>query len=104
MINLTMRNKILFGVYVMYCMRKLKSPFFAESFVLAILGAILFYFVSVPSVLANMSASESFYSYFMNAFFGTNFLIQSILILAVATILFFVRNITVHTIFKTRLA
>ncbi|OHB11552.1 MAG: hypothetical protein A3H60_01580 [Candidatus Zambryskibacteria bacterium RIFCSPLOWO2_02_FULL_44_12b] len=100
---LTMRNKIMFGVYLMYLIRKLKSPFFAESFIFAIIGMVLFYFVSVPSVLANMRASKSFYTYFMEAFVNADFLVQSILVLALITALFFVRNITVHAILKTRL-
>ena len=94
----------MFGVYVMYCIRKLKSPFFAEVFLFAILGMIIFYFVSVPSVLTNMSASESFYDYFITAFLNTDFLVQSVLVLVCITALFFVRNITVHAILKTRFA
>lgn len=104
MINLTMKNKILFAVYAIYCMRKFKSPFFAESFVFAILGIVLFYFVSVPSVLTNMSASGSFYTYFIEAFFSTEFLIQLVLVLTGITTLLFVRSITVHAILKTRFA
>lgn len=89
-------------VYAIYCMRKLRSPFFAESFIFIILAIILTYFVSVPSVLMNVSTSESFYNYFVKAFFSTELLIQSVLVLAVVTVLFLVRNITVHAVFKER--
>lgn len=102
MINLSMRNKIMFGVYAMYCMRKLRSPFMAESFILAVLATILFYFVSISSVLKNMRASESFYHYFIGAFFNADFLVQSALVLVSITALFFVRNLTFHAILKTR--
>lgn len=106
MINLTMnmKSRILFGVYIIYCLRKLRSPFVFESFVFVLLATGLLYFVSIPSVLTNMSASESAYRYFVTAFSHTDFLVKSILVLVGITILFFVRNITLHAILKTRLA
>ena len=99
MINLTMnmKNRILLGVYAIYCMRKLRSPLVAESFVFAIIAAILLYFVSVPSVLTNMSASENSYHYFIMAFSGTNFVVQSILVAGLITTAIFVRNLTFRT-------
>ena len=97
-----MKSKIMFGVYLIYFMRKLKSPFFVESFAFAVIGVCLFYLVSIPSVLTNMRASNDFYGYFMTAFFGTDFLVQSTLVLAAVTTLFLVKNITVHTVLKER--
>ena len=106
MINLTMnmKSRILVGVYAIYCMRKLRSPFIAESFVFVLLAIFLSSVVSMPSVLANMSTSGNFYRYFVVAFSNTDFLVQSILTLVGVTILFFVRNITVQAILKTRSA
>src|SRR3989338_5281500 len=106
MINLTMnmKSRILVGVYAIYCMRKLRSPFIAESFVFVLLAIFLSSVVSMPSVLANMSTSGNFYRYFVVAFSNTDFLVQSVLVLVGVTILFFVRNITVQAILKTRLA
>ncbi len=103
MINLTMKSRIMFGVYLMCLMRKLKNPFIAESFALLVLVSILIYFVSIPSVLINMSTSESFYSYFMSAFFDTGLLVQSAVVLTAVTILFFVRNISLYTVLRQRL-
>ena len=101
---LTMKNRIMLGVYLIYAVRKLKSPLVAESVTFAILATILSVFVSVPNVLSNMLDSGNFYRYFITAFSNTNLLVQSVLILVVATLIFFVRNITVHAILKTRLA
>ena len=101
---LTMKNRIMFGVYFLYSMRKLKNPFIAESFVFVMLAIILSIFISVPNVLSNMLHSESFYHYFIIAFSNTELLVQTSLVLTGITILFFVRNITVHAILKTRLA
>ena len=104
MINLTMKNRIMFGVYALYCIRKLQNPLIAESFLFAILGATLLYFVSIPRVLNNMSTAESSFRYFVVAFSHTDHIVQSILILVAITGLFFVRNITLHAILKTRFA
>ena len=102
MINLTMnmKSRILVGVYAIYCMRKLRSPFIAESFVFVLLAIFLSSVVSMPSVLANMSTSGNFYRYFVVAFSNTDFLVQSVLVLVVITVLLFIRNITIHTISK----
>ena len=100
MMNITMKNRILLGVYAIYCARKLKSSFVPESLLFVMLGVTLFYFVSVPSVLTNMSNSESSYRYFVMAFSHTGLLVQSILVLVAITALFFLRNIPVYTILK----
>ncbi|PIQ66496.1 MAG: hypothetical protein COV96_01195 [Candidatus Zambryskibacteria bacterium CG11_big_fil_rev_8_21_14_0_20_42_18] len=104
MINITTREKIMFGVYVLYTIRKLKTPLVTESLVFLILATSLFYFVSVPSFFSNMFESGNFGSYFIMAFSHTDFLVQSALILAFVTVLLFVRNFTLHAILKNRLA
>src|SRR3990167_2929246 len=70
----TLKNKILFGIYVIYCLRRLKNPLVAESLMFIMLAAVLSYLVSIPSVFSNMSASSSFYHYFIMAFSNTDFL------------------------------
>ena len=82
----------MFGVYLMYCTRKLKSPFVGESFALVLLIGSLFIFVSVPSVLSNMFSAGNLYNYFIVAFSNTDFLVQSIIILAGAIAIFSLRN------------
>lgn len=99
-----MKKRILFGVCLICVVRKLKCPFVGESFIFAMLIMFLFYFVSVPSVLTNMSASENFYRYFMMAFSNTDSLVKLVLVSVGVTVLFFVRNITVHTTLKQLLA
>lgn len=94
----------MFGVYLMYFVRKLKNPFIAETFVFVILAIILFTFISVPSILSNMLDSGNFYRYFVMAFSNTEIFVQLTLILTGIATLLFVRNITVHAILKTRFA
>lgn len=95
MIFINMKSRILLSVYGIYCLRKLKSPLIAESFVLAVLATILFYFVSISSFLTNMQASEDSYHYFLTAFSNADLLVQLILVSVGVTGLFLVRNITV---------
>lgn len=98
----TMKNRIMLGVYLIYSMRRLKSPFIAESFIFVILAIILSIFVSVPSVLSNMLDSGDSYHYFILAFSNTELLVQAVLVLSGLTTLFFMRNIPLRTVFKQR--
>gem|GEM_PF-5589637 len=91
-----MKKRILFGVYTIYIVRKVKKPFIAESFALAALLAVLFSVVSVPHVMANMSIAHNFFYYFVHAFMSTRFLVQLVVISMAVTTLFFLRNFTVH--------
>lgn len=104
MTTLNIKNKIMFQVYLVYLLRKLTSPFIAEAVLFLVLAASLLFFVSVPSVFSNMLASGHFYHYMVTAVFQADFLVKTILVLSGATAIFFVRNITVHTLFKERLA
>lgn len=87
----------MFGVLVIYFVRKLKEPFISESLSFLILTAILFYFVSVPSVLSNMQISGDFYHYFIMAFSKTEFLVQTILVLGCITVLLLAYNLAFLT-------
>lgn len=102
--TLSLKNKILFGIYLLYCIKKLKSPLVTQALTLLVLGGILSYFVSVPSVVANMLDSQSFYRYFIISLSNTEILVQAILALVGITSIVFLRNITIHTIFKPRFA
>ncbi len=104
MINLTLKKRILFNVYAICCVRKLRNPFVAEFLIFATLGIILSYLISVPNVLTNMLNSGNFYHYFIVAFSNSGLLVQTILVLVIITILFFMRNIGVYTIIKQRFA
>lgn len=97
-----MKKSIMFHIYAIYLLRKLKSPFITESVMLAILLTTLFLFVSVPSVLINMFGSGDLYHYFITAFSATDFLVQAILVLAGITALLFMKNIALHGAVRER--
>lgn len=97
MTALVLKKRILFGVYILYVLRKLKSPFILEScFFLALFG-VLFSTISVSSVLGNMSHSADAYRYFMAAFSKTTSFVQMTTLLLFVPFFFFVRNVTVRT-------
>lgn len=105
MIFINMKNRILFGVYIIYCMRKLRHPLVAESLILTILAAVLSYFVSISSVLENMLASENSYAYFVNAFSEAELFIQFVFLSVGIISIFFVRNIVFYSSgFRRRLS
>lgn len=92
----SMKKQIMFGVYVLYAVRKLsaswRKPFMAEVAIFLIIAATMSIFVSVPSVLANMSNSGNFYRYLMIAFSNTTFLVQLLFLLAISTMILSLRN------------
>jgi len=105
MISSILKKRILFGVYVIYFVRKLKSPIIAESFIFMILAMILSIFVSFSTVLTNMWASKNYYDYFAVSFSNTDFIVKILLVLVAITALFFVRNLAFYTLkLKHRLA
>ena len=92
MINISVKNKVMLNVYAIYCMRKLKSPFIIESFAMTCVAILLFYFVSIPSIVSNMIHSGNLYYYFVMAFSQTDILVQSTLVFAGAIMVFSLRN------------
>lgn len=102
MIAINMKNRIMFGVCLMCLTRKIKKPYVAESSVFVILAVILSILVSVPSVLSNMIGSGNLAHYFVIAFSSTELMVQTIIALAGLTMLFLLRNITIHTFLKQR--
>ena len=82
---LNMKNKIMFGVYMLYAIRKLKIPFVSEILALFVLGAVLTYFVSIPNVISNALVSPSTYHYLTFAFSNTTLMVQLKLVLGVVT-------------------
>ena len=88
-----LKNRIILGIYAMYLARKLKSPFVPESLVLVILGGIISFSISVPSVLSNMFSAGDFYQYFVVAFSNTELMVQMLLVLALIPAIFFIKDI-----------
>lgn len=101
-----MKNRIMFSVYLAYLTRKFRSPFIAEVALFLIFTTALIFFISIPSVVANMLASGNLYGYLVMAFSQTDVLVKTILILSLITALLFVKNVTVFTVsfFRQRFA
>lgn len=93
-----MKKRIMFGVYTIFFVRKLKNPFITELLAFGLLVAVLFYFVSIPNVLTNMTASGNFYNYFVMAFSNTDFLVKLVLVLTAITVLVSMRHLTFYTL------
>ena len=89
---LSVKNRIMLGVYFMFLLYRLRSPFMVEIFALAVLGGALSLFVSIPSVLSNMAESPNVGSYLVTAFSNAEALVQSLIVLAFATVVFSLRN------------
>ncbi len=102
MMKLALKQRIMSSIYILYFVRKLKTPLVAESLIFLMLAASLFYFVSVPNFFSNMFESGNFWSYFVMAFSHTDFLVQMAIVLTFTVSILFVRNLTVFAILKNR--
>jgi|SRR5579872_4845088 len=97
MMRLTLKTRVMLGVYTVYIIRRLKSPFVGELFVLTLLFGILSFLVSLPHVLSNIMLTRGSYTFFVDAFSKTHMTVKLILVSALASGLLFLRNVTVFT-------
>ena len=98
MIQLTLKGKTMLGVYTLYIIRKLKSPFVGEIFALGIFSALLSLMVSVPHIISNIILTHCSYSFFIDAFSKTHTVVKLLFVSAILACGLFVRNITVFTV------
>lgn len=92
MTSLTIKKRIMFGVYTVYFVRKLKNPFVLEVFTLGALVAILFFLVSVPSVMTNFYSSGNLYRSFISAFSHAELAVQLTCSMTLLVVLPFLKN------------
>ena len=79
--TMSIKNRIMFGVYIIYFFRKIRSPLVVEIAPLFLGAVLLFVFVSIPSVISNMYDSGQFGSYLLMAFSHTEHIGQAMLVL-----------------------
>jgi uncharacterized membrane protein YkgB len=97
MTELTLKTRVMLGVYTLFIIRRLRSPFIGELFVLGILCASLSFLVSMPHVIENIMITRGSYSFFVDAFTKTQMTVKLLVLSAAVSCGFFVRNITVFT-------
>lgn len=85
-IHIELKKRIMMKVYMIYTIKRLREPFAAELLLLVVSLSLLFFFVSVPHVIANTPLSFYGFSHFVFiAIRNTEFIVQAILLaLAVA--------------------
>lgn len=106
MTHIALKTRIMLGVYVLYVVRRIRSPFVGELFVLGISFAILSFLVSLPHVISNIILTRGSYVFLFDAFQKADMVVELIVLSAFISGCFFVRNITLFTTekFKNRLA
>jgi hypothetical protein len=102
--TLTLKNRIMLGVYAVYTVRWLRNPLVGEAAVFAILAIALSIFVSIPSVVSNMLDAESSYRYFLAAFYETELLVQLVTISTLVVLSFLTHGLVSYTGLRRRLA
>lgn len=82
----------MFGIYLLYLVRRMKSPFAMEATLLAVFGLGLSLSTSVPSVIANMSESQNSVRYLVMALSSTGILVKALVFLSGTTLIYSLRN------------
>jgi uncharacterized membrane protein YwzB len=102
----TLKQRVMFGVYVTYIIRKLKTPLWGELFIITVFFAVLPFFVSLPHVVSNIILTRGSYNFLFDAFIKTNTVVKSMLLLVAVTELFFVKRLSSYTtnLIRARLA
>ncbi len=106
MTSLTIKTRVMLGVYTLYILRRLRSPFVGELCALGMLFASLSFLVSLPHVISNIILTRGSFTFMIDAFLKTDIAVELLVISAALACGLFVRNITVFTTekFKGRTA
>ncbi len=103
---LNLEKRIMWRVYVLYTIRKLKNPFVPELVILCGLYLTLSFLVSVPSVFANVLLTHGSPSFLAQAFWQTGVIVKLLSISVLISGVFFFRDLGLYTtnLVRTRLA
>ncbi len=102
MTQLTLKGRTMFGVYLLYIIRRLRSPFVGEIFALGVFSFLLSLLVSVPHVISNIMLTRGSYAFFIDAFLKTHTTVKLLVVSALLACGLFVRNVTVFTMSRMK--
>lgn len=97
MMELTLKTRVMLGVYALYAIRRLRNPFIGELFALGVLLSALSFLVSLPHVFSNIMLTRGSYAFLIDAFEKTDMTVRLLVVSAALACGIFVRNITVFT-------
>ena len=103
---LTLQKRIMWRVYLLYFVRKLKTPFVPELIVICGLSIALSFLVSFPSVFSNVLLTHGSYHFLTDAFLKAGMTVKLILLSTVIVTLFFLHDLGLYTnnLIRTNLA
>ncbi len=101
---LNLEKRIMWRVYLLYTIRKLKAPFVLELLVICSLSLYLSFLVSVPSVFSNILLTHASFNFISDALLKASVIVKLILVSAIIAGIFFVKDLGKFTsgVVKTR--
>ncbi|MFZ2621079.1 MAG: hypothetical protein WAX85_01080 [Minisyncoccia bacterium] len=93
----TLKQRVMFGVYAIYIIRKLRTPLLGELFIMTAFFAVLSFFVSLPNIFSNIILTRGSYDFLVDALTKTDLLVKLMLLPVAITSLFFIKNLSFYT-------
>ena len=101
--TLDLKRKIMNRVYILFLIRKLKSPVVFEVVIFALSSIALFYMVSIERIIANSPHDlDGLYHFWVGAFLGTKLVVKAILLTIIIISAIFIKKMTSYVYVGTR--
>ena len=100
--TLDIKRKIMFRVYAIFIIRKLKNPIVLEMLIFALSFLTLTYMVSLEHIIANTPHDlNGFYHFSLSAFLGTKYMVKAIVLVSIFIIGIWLKNMARFTYVNT---
>lgn len=94
----SLKNQIMFGVYTMYVVRKIKNPYVFPLLAVGGFFAFLSFLISVPSVISNLILAGGSYYFLSDAFSKADAVVQIVLCLFLISLVLYLKKVGIYTI------
>ncbi len=88
-------KKIMRRIYLLYILRRLRSPLCSKTILLCLSSIFLSLLVSIPNIIANMPHTAQALPFIISAFVNTELIVQLVLICGGAAVILIIRDITI---------
>ena len=93
-INTNLKKRIMLGVYIIFLVRKLRTPVSIELFLLVISSGLLASSISIQHILANSPHDVmGIYHFSLNAFINTDLIVKCTILAIVCVAVFLTRDV-----------
>lgn len=100
--TLDLKRKIMNRVYILYIIRKLKTPIAIEVLVFILTSFTLTYMISIQRIITSSPHDiEGLYHFWISAFIGTKLVVKALLLIIISISVVFVKKTTSYMYVST---